>query len=59
MKTRYTFYMSLKNSSVLKAWDDLITFSYFDSAKYLFERGECDYETLTTELFSLGYIDEN
>jgi type II secretory ATPase GspE/PulE/Tfp pilus assembly ATPase PilB-like protein len=59
MKTRYSFYMALKNSTVLKAWDKLITFSYYESAKYLFEEGLCDYETLTLELLSLGYIDEN
>lgn len=58
MKTRYTFYMALKNSSVLKAWDNLITFSYFQSAQYLFENGMCDYKTLSLELFSLGYMDE-
>ena len=59
MKTRYTFYMALKNSTVLQAWDNLITFSYFQSAQYLFENGLSDYEALTVELFSLGYIDEN
>jgi type II secretory ATPase GspE/PulE/Tfp pilus assembly ATPase PilB-like protein len=59
MKTRYSFYMALKNSSVLKAWDKLITFSYYESAKYLFEQGLCDYDTLTLELLSLGYMDEN
>lgn len=59
MKTRYSFYMALKNSTVLSAWDNFITFSYYDSAKYLFENGMSDYETLTTELFSLGYIDED
>jgi general secretion pathway protein E len=59
MKTRYSFYMALKNSSVLKAWDNLITFSYFESAQYLFKNGICDYETLSLELLSLGYVDEN
>jgi len=59
MKTRYTFYIALKDSTVLSAWDNFITFSYYDSAKYLFEKGLCDYETLTTELFSLGYVDED
>ena len=59
MKTRYSFYMALKNSSVLKAWDNFITFSYFESAQYLFEQGFCDYDTLVLELLSLGYIDEN
>ena len=58
MKTRYSFYMALKNSTVLKAWDNLITFSYFDSAQYLFNEGFCDYDTLILELLSLGYIDE-
>ena len=58
MKTRYSFYMALKNSTVLKAWDDLITFSYFDSAQYLYNEGLCDYDTLILELLSLGYIDE-
>lgn len=58
MKTRYSFYMALKNSTVLKAWDKLITFSYFDSAQYLFNEGLCDYNTLILELLSLGYIDE-
>jgi type II secretory ATPase GspE/PulE/Tfp pilus assembly ATPase PilB-like protein len=58
MKTRYTFYMALKNSSVLQAWDNLITFSYYQSAQYLFDKGLCDYETLKSELFSLGYVDE-
>ncbi len=59
MKTRYTFYMALKNSSVLSAWDELITFSYYQSAQYLFEQGLCDYESLSLELFSLGYTDED
>lgn len=59
MKTRYSLYVALKNSSVLKVWDQLITFSYFDSAKYLYEEGLCDYETLSFELLSLGYMDEN
>lgn len=59
MKTRYTFYMALKNSSVLKAWDKLITFSYYESAQYLFKEGLCDYDTLSLELLSLGYMDEN
>ena len=59
MKTRYTFYMALKNSSVLQAWDGLITFSYYQSAQYLFNQGLCDYETLSSELFSLGYVDED
>ena len=59
MKTRYSFYMALKNSSVLKAWDELITFSYFQSAQYLFENGICDYDTLISELLSLGYVNEN
>ncbi|MEA1955302.1 MAG: ATPase, T2SS/T4P/T4SS family [Campylobacterota bacterium] len=58
MKTRYSFYIALKNSTVLSAWDNFITFSYYDSAKYLFENGMSDYDTLTTELFSLGYVDE-
>lgn len=59
MKTRYSFYMALKKSTVLQAWDELITFSYFESAKYLFEQGICDYESLVLELLSLGYVDEN
>lgn len=59
MKTRYTFYMALKNSTVLQAWDELISFSYYQSAQYLFEEGLCDYESLSLELFSLGYVDEN
>lgn len=59
MKTRYSFYMALKNSTVLKAWDNLITFSYYQSAKYLFESGICDYETLRLELLSLGYVNED
>ena len=59
MKTRYIFYMALKDSTVLKAWDKLITFSYYESAQYLFEHGLCDYEMLTLELFSLGYVDED
>lgn len=59
MSTRYSFYMALKNSSVLKAWDKLITFSYYESAQYLFEEGLCDYDTLSLELLSLGYMDEN
>jgi len=58
MKTRYSFYMALKNSTVLKAWDDLITFSYYQSAQFLFNEGLCDYDTLILELLSLGYIDE-
>lgn len=59
MKTRYSFYMALKNSSVLKAWDQLITFSYYESAQYLFDHGLCDYDTLSLELLSLGYVDED
>lgn len=59
MKTRYSFYMALKNSTVLSAWDNFITFSYYQSAQYLFEQGLCDYETLIAELFSLGYTDED
>ncbi|MCF6309143.1 MAG: Flp pilus assembly complex ATPase component TadA [Sulfurimonas sp.] len=59
MKTRYSFYMALKQSTVLKAWDLLITFSYFQSAQYLFEQGLCDYDSLVLELFSLGYVDED
>lgn len=59
MKTRYSFYMALKTSTVLQAWDQLITFSYYESAQYLFEQGLCDYDSLALELFSLGYIDEN
>ena len=59
MKTRYKFYMALKNSTVLKAWDELITFSYFQSAQFLFENGLCDYDTLILELLSLGYVDED
>jgi type II secretory ATPase GspE/PulE/Tfp pilus assembly ATPase PilB-like protein len=59
MKTRYGFYMALKKSTVLSVWDNLITFSYFESAKYLYEQGLCDYGTLISELLSLGYIDEN
>lgn len=59
MKSRYSFYMALKNSSVLSAWDKLITFSYYQSAQYLYENGLCDYETLSAELFSLGYVDED
>jgi hypothetical protein len=59
MKTRYSFYMALKNTTVLQAWDELITFSYFDSAKYLYENGLCDYDTLVLELLSLGYVNEN
>lgn len=59
MKSRYSFYMALKNSTVLSAWDKLITFSYYQSAQYLYENGLCDYETLSAELFSLGYVDED
>ncbi len=59
MKTRYSFYMALKNSTVLSAWDKFITFSYYQSAQHLFDEGLCDYESLTTELFSLGYVDED
>ena len=59
MKTRYSFYIALKNSTVLQAWDKLITFSYFESAQYLFEQGVCDYDTLVLELLSLGYVDED
>jgi general secretion pathway protein E/type IV pilus assembly protein PilB len=59
MKTRYSFYMALKNSTVLSAWDKFITFTYYQSAQYLFDEGLCDYETLKTELFSLGYVDED
>jgi type II secretory ATPase GspE/PulE/Tfp pilus assembly ATPase PilB-like protein len=59
IKTRYSFYMALKNSTVLKAWDQFITFSYFQSAQYLYQQGMCDYESLISELLSLGYVDEN
>lgn len=59
MKTRYSFYMALKNTTVLQAWDDLITFSYFQSAKYLYEQGLCDYDSLVLELLSLGYVNED
>ena len=59
MKTRYSFYMALKESTVLKAWDLLITFSYFQSGQYLFENGLADYDTLSLELLSLGYVDED
>ncbi len=59
MKTRYSFYMALKNSTVLKAWDQLITFSYYQSAQYLFDQGLCDYDSLVLELLSLGYVDED
>ena len=59
VKTRYSFYMALKSSSVLQAWDNLITFSYFQSAQYLFEQGLCDHASLVSELFSLGYMDDN
>ncbi|MFY9141317.1 GspE/PulE family protein [Sulfuricurvum sp.] len=58
MKVRYQFYLALKNSTVFKAWDQFITFSYFQSAQYLFENGESDYDTLSSELLSLGYIRE-
>ena len=59
MKTRYTFYMALKNSTVLQAWENFITFSYYESAQYLFKHGLSDYDMLSSELFSLGYIDED
>ena len=58
MKIRYRFYLALKNSTVFKAWEHFITFSYFQSASYLFENGVCDYETLSGELLSLGYVHE-
>jgi type II secretory ATPase GspE/PulE/Tfp pilus assembly ATPase PilB-like protein len=58
MKVRYQFYLALKNSTVFKAWEHFITFSYFQSAAYLFEMGICDYETLSGELLSLGYVHE-
>jgi len=58
MKVRYQFYLALKNSTVFKAWEHFITFSYFQSASYLFEMGICDYETLSGELLSLGYVHE-
>lgn len=58
MKIRYQFYLALKNSTVFKAWEHFITFSYFQSATYLFENGICDYETLSGELLSLGYVHE-
>ncbi len=57
VKIRYDFYMALKNGSVTSVWDKLITFSYYESAKYLFDQGFCDYETLIAELLSLGFID--
>ena len=59
MKIRYSFYMALKNSTVLQAWDNLITFSYYESAKYLYEQGLADYDSLGFELLSLGYMNEN
>lgn len=59
MKVRYQFYLSLKNSTVFKAWDNFITFSYYQSARYLFENGLSDYETLSRELLALGYIHES
>jgi type II secretory ATPase GspE/PulE/Tfp pilus assembly ATPase PilB-like protein len=59
LKVRYKFYTALKNSTVLKAWDDFVSFSYFQSAKYLYEEGFCDFETLSNELLSLGYVSEN
>jgi general secretion pathway protein E len=34
MKVRYQFYLALKNSTVFKAWEHFITFSYFQSAQY-------------------------
>lgn len=58
MKVRYQFYLALKNSTVFKAWEHFITFSYYQSAKYLFETGSCDYATLSKELLSLGYVHE-
>ncbi len=58
MKVRYEFYLALKNSTVFKAWDRFITFSYFESARYLFEQGLCDYDTLSSELLALGYLRE-
>jgi type II secretory ATPase GspE/PulE/Tfp pilus assembly ATPase PilB-like protein len=58
MKVRYQFYLALKNSTVFKAWEHFITFSYFQSAHYLFEMGLCDYDTLSHELLSLGYVHE-
>ena len=59
LKVRYHFYTALKNGSVLEMWEDMITFSYFESGKYLFEQGLSDHETLSYELLSLGHIDEN
>jgi len=59
MKVRYQFYLALKESTVFKAWDLFITFSYFQSAKYLFENGQSDYVALSSELLSLGYIRED
>lgn len=58
MKVRYQFYLALKNSTVFKAWESFLTFSYFQSAKHLFETGQCDYDVLSHELLSLGYIHE-
>lgn len=58
MKARYKFYLALKEGSVLQAWDELITFSYYESAQYLFNNGLCDYDTLSGELLSLGYSSE-
>ena len=58
MKVRYQFYLALKNSTVFKAWEHFITFSYFQSAQYLFNNGICDYTTLASELLSLGYVHE-
>lgn len=59
IKTRYKFYIALKESTVLQAWDSLITSSYYQSAQFLFEQGLCDYETLLLELLSLGYVNED
>ncbi len=44
---------------MIEALDQLITFSYYQSAQYLFEQGLCDYNTLSMELLSLGYVDED
>lgn len=59
MQTRNSFYKALKETNIIDAMDHLITFSYYQSAQYLFEQGLCDYATLSLELLSLGYVHEN
>jgi type II secretory ATPase GspE/PulE/Tfp pilus assembly ATPase PilB-like protein len=53
-KTKKLLYQALKDNNFDSVMDRLHIFSYYDSAKYLYESGLCDFETLFYELKSLG-----